>query len=517
MSTVLEEERSLLEELEKIEYAVTKRIKRNASIYKPTTLSKDHNILEDGKKPLAQTLLQQHEIKKLIDKYQTQSSTLLTFLQNDKDEISQLKEENADSFKVFEKLYKETTANHQKTLLLGISKSEEDIYDMFSCNVEKDEANESQPLKKKQRKNRKRLLSAYTADLKLSKIFTEKESFGKFLDLQELYRAWLSLPRTISFDSNKVPTYLNYLDSITQFDDENLNKKTGDYIYYLNGLLSYLKNFWIKIQPLSIPERSITAIESNFESEKEKRIGSTATDGSIYCSICEKSFAKQTVFDSHLTGKKHKKNAQNNTKFEIMKLEYIIKELLNLLSKQLENTKNEAQRFKLLTTREKQLELKNISNISDYEYDYDDQDGTDPTESKNQDSNSDETIYNPLKLPLGPDGKPIPFWLWKLKGLDSEFNCEVCGNLKYKGKLIFSKHFKEPKHELGLKMLGIEDNFDAFKDISKIDDVLKLLEVMKTKKREQLLFNDMATEVEDDEGNVMTEKVYQQLKKQGLL
>ena len=28
----------------------------------------------------------------------------------------------------------------------------------------------------------------------------------------------------------------------------------------------------------------------------------------------------------------------------------------------------------------------------------------------------DEYIYNPLKLPLGWDGKPIPYWLYKLHG-----------------------------------------------------------------------------------------------------
>lgn len=29
----------------------------------------------------------------------------------------------------------------------------------------------------------------------------------------------------------------------------------------------------------------------------------------------------------------------------------------------------------------------------------------------------DQQIYNPLKLPMGWDGKPIPYWLYKLHGL----------------------------------------------------------------------------------------------------
>ena len=36
-------------------------------------------------------------------------------------------------------------------------------------------------------------------------------------------------------------------------------------------------------------------------------------------------------------------------------------------------------------------------------------------------------MYNPLKLPLGWDGKPIPYWLYKLHGLNLEFKCEICG------------------------------------------------------------------------------------------
>ena len=34
------------------------------------------------------------------------------------------------------------------------------------------------------------------------------------------------------------------------------------------------------------------------------------------------------------------------------------------------------------------------------------------------DSDEEEAVYNPLKLPLGFDGKPIPYWLYKLHGLN---------------------------------------------------------------------------------------------------
>lgn len=46
----------------------------------------------------------------------------------------------------------------------------------------------------------------------------------------------------------------------------------------------------------------------------------------------------------------------------------------------------------------------------------------------------DGYVYNPLKLPTGWDGKPIPYWLYKLHGLNQEFTCEICGGEVYKGR-----------------------------------------------------------------------------------
>jgi hypothetical protein len=46
------------------------------------------------------------------------------------------------------------------------------------------------------------------------------------------------------------------------------------------------------------------------------------------------------------------------------------------------------------------------------------------------DDEEEEYVYNPLKLPLGWDGKPIPYWLYKLHGLNQEFKCEICGNYR---------------------------------------------------------------------------------------
>lgn len=64
-----------------------------------------------------------------------------------------------------------------------------------------------------------------------------------------------------------------------------------------------------------------------------------------------------------------------------------------------------------------------------------------PAEEEEEDA-EDKPIYNPLNLPLGWDGKPIPYWLYKLHGLNLEFKCEICGNYSYWGPRAYERHFQ---------------------------------------------------------------------------
>jgi splicing factor 3A subunit 3 len=50
-----------------------------------------------------------------------------------------------------------------------------------------------------------------------------------------------------------------------------------------------------------------------------------------------------------------------------------------------------------------------------------------------------------------------------------EFDCEICGNLVYKGRRDFEKHFTEWQHINGMKALGIPNTKD-FYEITKIED-----------------------------------------------
>jgi splicing factor 3A subunit 3 len=55
-------------------------------------------------------------------------------------------------------------------------------------------------------------------------------------------------------------------------------------------------------------------------------------------------------------------------------------------------------------------------------------------EAGEEDEDDEARIYNPLKLPLGWDGKPIPYWLYKLHGLGVEYKCEICSDFVYMGR-----------------------------------------------------------------------------------
>jgi splicing factor 3A subunit 3 len=80
-----------------------------------------------------------------------------------------------------------------------------------------------------------------------------------------------------------------------------------------------------------------------------------------------------------------------------------------------------------LTAREREQELMEQANPT----------GPPPAvtaEGTAEEEEEEERIYNPLKLPLGWDGKPIPYWLYKLHGLGVEYRCEICSDHVYMGR-----------------------------------------------------------------------------------
>ncbi|KDD73810.1 DUF3449 hypothetical protein, partial [Helicosporidium sp. ATCC 50920] len=132
------------------------------------------------------------------------------------------------------------------------------------------------------------------------------------------------------------------------------------------------------------------------------------------------------------------------------------------------------------------------------------------------DSDDEAPVYNPLKLPLGWDGKPIPYWLYRLHGLNLEFKCQICGNASYWGRRAFERHFKETQHQQGMKALGIP-NSKHFFEVTEIEDARKLWAELQERRKGTSFEADQDEEFEDAEGNVYKKKTWLDLKRQGLV
>ncbi|RKP28030.1 hypothetical protein SYNPS1DRAFT_11806, partial [Syncephalis pseudoplumigaleata] len=116
----------------------------------------------------------------------------------------------------------------------------------------------------------------------------------------------------------------------------------------------------------------------------------------------------------------------------------------------------------------------------------------------------------------GWDGKPIPYWLYKLHGLGVEYPCEICGNFVYMGRKAFERHFQEWRHAHGMRCLGIP-NTKHFQEITLIEDAFALWEKLKKERKSERQHDDAIEEYEDQQGNVFNKKTYDDLRRQGLL
>ncbi|XP_036355234.1 splicing factor 3A subunit 3-like, partial [Octopus sinensis] len=170
----------------------------------------------------------------------------------------------------------------------------------------------------------------------------------------------------------------------------------------------------------------------------------------------------------------------------------------------------------------KQAQSNAVEDLSDHEEVVDDDDDCEP----------EVGLYNPKNVPLGWDGKPIPYWLYKLHGLNLSYTCEICGNYVYKGPKAFQMHFavcgvvilQEWRHAHGMRCLGIP-NSSHFANVTKINEAVErtirfsiaVWGKIQLKKDKDRWKAEIEEEFEDSMGNVVTRKTYEDLKKQGLL
>ena len=382
-----------------------------------------------------------------------------------------------------------------------------------------------------------------SATTEVDNMFTGEEAFGRSLDLTTIHEDYLNLQNV------KRVSYLQYLTVFDNFGPpymtlKRADKSTDAYFNYVGRLADYLESFLRRTRPLEDLDKLFSSVNQDFEKAWEENsipgwgpeaqaAGPAApkTEGTgegIWCSDCEKDFKNDNVYKSHLTGKKHIKAAEarktqgaanNMTNGEgtndhtnvrgstvqrlkeraIAEREYRAKRLSSMMETVRTDTRVNVERKQGMTERERQLELDAMF--------------AEAAEAPNlngddeSDSDSDEKIYNPLKLPLAWDGKPIPYWLYKLHGLGVEFPCEICGNFVYMGRRAFDKHFNEARHIYGLKCLGIT-NTTLFREITGIEDALKLWDKIQRDKKKEKAGGENIVQMEDADGNVMPEKVY---------
>ena len=378
-----------------------------------------------------------------------------------------------------------------------------------------------------------------SATPEVDNMFTGEEAWGRFMDLTSLHEDYLNLPGV------KRLTYLQYLDTFFIFTPPQCpikreGKQTDKYFNYVGRLASYLEGFMRRIRPLEDVDKTFAAFDREFDRlweanglpawQAEGPLGPLAPENeeveSLFCADCGKDFKNENVYNAHLTGKKHLKavqsrkpsqrgsnlpgrgsSAQRLKERAIAEREYRVSSLASALSSIRSATRINVERRQGMTERERQQELEALfAESNDY---------IPAGDGDSDESDSEEKIYNPLKLPLAWDGKPIPYWLYKLHGLGVEFSCEICGNFVYMGRRAFDKHFSEARHIYGLKCLGVT-NTTLFRDITGIDDALKLWDKLQKDKKVEVTKQDVV-QMEDAEGNVMPEKVYYDLQKQGLL
>jgi splicing factor 3A subunit 3 len=465
---------------------------------------------------------QQHQLKTAVDKI-IEINTELESLQMDVDglyeeELSQLRENPLDSFYL----------QLQSTI---------EYYEKFSG-----------------------LEFAPQAPVKLESnvTFSGEEIFGKYLDLTPLFLQFCNL---LKKHSTVEQDYLQYLERFSSFFYLPMEvRRTRHYADYLQQLWDYLSNYYCRVNPLNDLDSAIkdwdTTLEEKIQSG-EISLTTTATKKKEAQALRLGMFNDSKELEAlgldrlkeglealglkcggtlqdraqrlwSVRGKKPEeipanlkakpstaaKNGESQQAEDDRSpkhaalLEYRIASLCEVIGDVVSATRRHAEKQQALTFEEKQNEIMQeefglLPQVNDMK----DGDGMD---------DDDVPIYNPLNLPLGWDGKPIPLWMYKLHGLGVEYKCEVCGNQSYWGRRAFDRHFQEWKHAYGMRCLGVP-NTKHFHDITSIEEVVSLYSKIKDQLKQEQFVADNEEEFEDTHGNVLNRRTYEDLARQDLL
>mmetsp|Transcript_5720 Transcript_5720/g.6209 ORF Transcript_5720/g.6209 Transcript_5720/m.6209 type:complete len:463 (+) Transcript_5720:53-1441(+) len=337
--------------------------------------------------------------------------------------------------------------------------------------------------------------------------FTGDECHGKAIDVHEFHEKYLNLPGV----EDKID-YVTYLDTFYRFSYRQVDRVTKEYTKYMNEVADYLVDFFRRSQPLFDIDKPLAEFEVSFEKKYSqddfKPIGYNATKETVhpelYCIYQRRNYTNPNVFRNRMKGKKFKraKARYEEVQKEVNRLEYKVNRLSDLLKEEIKEAKDFIQRKQSMTPEERMRELEDRETGHDL----------DMTEVEPE----EEIIMTKENYPIGWDGQPIPYWLYKLHGLGNEYKCEICGNTSYWGRRAFERHFQEWRHAHGMKCLGVENTKD-FHEITKIKDAIELGKKLRETRGTEAWVPEQMEECEDSEGNVMSRKMYEYMKKQGLV
>lgn len=402
-------------------------------------------------------------------------------------------------------------------------------------------------------------------------VFSGEEIFGKYLDLSFLFLQFCNL---LKKHSTIEQDYLQYLERFSSFFYLPAEvRRSRHYADYIHQLWEYLSNFYRRVNPLNDLDSAIKSWDEAFQAKvhsgeivlpisiakakepqplrlgmfndvkelealgmdrlKEAleamglKCGGTLQDraqrlwsvrGKKPEEIPANLKAKPASNNKKLTTDHPSQSSNsNNTQLSeddrsprvIFMLENRIVCLCEVMGDVVTATRRHAEKQQALTLEEKLNEIRQeefglLPQVSDAK------------DGGKEDDDDEGPIYNPLNLPLGWDGKPIPLWMYKLHGLGVEYKCEVCGNHSYWGRRAFDRHFQEWKHAYGMRCLGVP-NTKHFHDITSIDEVLSLYAKIKDQLQQEQFVADNEEEFEDTHGNVLSRRTYEDLARQNLL
>lgn len=397
----------------------------------------------------------------------------------------------------------------------------------------KDSGNE-----KKSRKGKKVVVP--DTDEALTK-FSGEECYGQYLDLCNIHQEYVAViqnqnqqkNQTIktnlnaslvssfnmsstgkSNQSDETISYLDFLEKINSANRIDFIPKTPQGEKLVQSFIDYLVSFISRTDPFFDIDACINSIESAFIRQYDENNQDQQKQTQYYCPFCNRYFDSGENLENHKKQKSHKKNEAKAEKLgglenlieerrmKTMKFDmqcYTIFQLIERVREKLVATIDNTRRRQTLSAAVLEAE----ANLDA------------PIVFDESDDEEAQHFYNPKGLPLGYDGKPIPYWLYKLHGLSVEYKCEICGNKSYWGSLVFERHFFEPKHINGLKALGIPPT-RHFLYVTGVNEALALYDKIK-KTLENEVWQQGDEEVETEDGHVMSYKIYRDLRNQGII